>query len=107
MELTDIVLDGKALLNRVLNCMNMNWIYVEEMRLISPPVLNPSSVILTLVIFKLWRLDMKIVTRDVKNIFCFDRVCVVMGSGLFRPCFVLQYKNILKNFSYPRCNRQE
>jgi hypothetical protein len=29
------------------------------------------------------KLDMKLVARDVKTIFCFSWVCVVMVSGLF------------------------
>jgi len=63
-----------------------------------PPPLNSSPLLQTLVTCKLLRLDMKPVASNVETVFCFSWVCGVPAVGLFRPCAILQYQNILNTF---------
>ena len=80
---------------------------LKEVCRISLPFLNPSSLLLMLVTFKLCRLDMKLVARDVKTIFRFSWVCFVMGSSLLSPLFYFAISKFSQGFSsYPCCIRQ-
>jgi len=63
--------------------------------------------LLALVTSNLLRLDMKLVAPDVKIMFCFSSVCVVMLSDLFWPLFFFVISEFSLGFSsYSRCNRQ-
>jgi len=59
------------------------------------PLSQSVPLLLTLVTCNFLRLDMKLVASDVKTIFCFRSVCVVMRSDLFWPLFA-RYQNFLK-----------
>ena len=49
-----------------------------------------------LVTFKLCRLDMNLIARDVKNYLLFQLCLCCDGKWLVFACFVLQYQNFLK-----------